>query len=612
MVMLGRASWRGVVAFSVYGNNTDVNAGAVRQAELFYKWSQEGPVNWTLHYYVGGSVSQTLQDDLENLGARIFPVKGRPEDRTACFWRHHALLPTFDYYLFRNPTYRLGWREQMAVHDFVNSGAEFHFMRDHPAHSAPILPGLWGCSRRGRDRIVNRLPEVVPCDFFQHVNRWLGTALQSNDFPLVDKAWYWRHLWPHTRARALVHNEFASSRFHGRSRTVLFPTPRAPGEYVGQEFDADDQPLSEELQRQVDSLNWTISRFELKSHDTPPEKVCVKLACGLGNNIFQMVAGLALAQRLSDRSGRRYSCEILLPDPIDYSRSYAICETLGGHLRSDQHFRREHMDFGLPELTDLPSIFPNLLWRDLRFPRPLFPGDLTDVTSSQYFETSRYFDIQGDESYADSSRDGHFRVINCHFVPSFYPFPRHNWYPEALRFHKLFEPSPKIYHYIKCKYDLATDGNEALIGVHIRNDLRASDIHRSDHVPFDWYLNCVDAAVAAAGPETPILIVSNKVSANEASRDVHSELVKAITKSHPEHPLLISTEEPYYVDFFLLRRCSHLAISCSTFAFGAGITSPFLKTMFVPNTFSDRHFMDAQFPEFCAFLPDERIARRQR
>ncbi|MBY8967158.1 hypothetical protein KHP57_15735 [Algiphilus sp. NNCM1] len=592
------------MAFAIYGNNPDINEGALRQAELFTRWSKLGPIRWQLFYYVGSSAPPALLDKLEALGARIFRVDGRPEDRTAGFWRHHALLPEFDFYLFRDAVHRLSAREQQAVEEFVNSDADFHFMRDHPTHYAPILPGLWGCSRRGRDRIMHRMPDLVPMEFFRHVNRWLGTHLESNDFPHVDEVWYWRHLWPRARHRALIHSELAVSRFHGRLRTHCFPVPRNAREFVGQGFRATDEAQSQEMLDHLDSLSWAYPRQVRNTHNKPPEKVCVKLACGLGNNIFQMVAGLALAKRLSDRSGCHHSCEMLIPDPIDFSRGYAICETLGGHLRSDQHFRREHMDFGLPDPDDLPAIFPKLLWRDIQFPKAAYPGDLTEITSSQYFKTSRYYEIQGDDRYADPAGDGHFRVVNCHFIPSFYPFPQNNWYPEVLGFREDFDPGANVKHYIHCKYRLSPDSQNDLIGVHIRNDLRVADIHRSDVVPLSWYLDCVDAAAAAAGPGTPILIVSNRVSANHESYDAHSELVENIKRNHPEHPLLISSLEPYYIDFFLLRLCSYLVISCSTFGFGAGLTSHALKAMYVPNSFSDRHFMDGVFPDFCKFLPD--------
>jgi len=36
-------------------------------------------------------------------------------------------------------------REKAATEEWLRSNKEFHFMRDHPAHSYTILGGCWGC-----------------------------------------------------------------------------------------------------------------------------------------------------------------------------------------------------------------------------------------------------------------------------------------------------------------------------------------------------------------------------------------------------------------------------------------------------------------------------------
>ncbi len=595
-----------MVAFAIDRNDADLNAGALRQTELFNAYSRTGPVEWDLRFYVGATVPVDLLDRLEALGARIFRRPACLETHTFGFARHHVLLSDYDFYIFRSPHIRLSQRECLALDAFVASGAEFHVMRDHPSHLAPVLPDLWGCTRTGRNRIARKLPDCPAANFFEHVNRWLGSDHTSNDFPLVADIWLWRHVWPQLRKRALIHSGLATSRFHGRYRTCAYPSERAPGEYVGQRFDQHDQLCDPGLSEQIKPMAW----LEKRQNTQPPpprpgNKVTVKLACGLGNNLFQMIAGLALAQRLTAITGKVHPCEIIIPDAVDFTQGYSVFETLGGHLRSDQHYFREHQDFQLPDPANLPAVFPHLSWRDLSAPRPLHPGDLTELVSARYFETQRFESIVGDARYANSLLLNQSRVVNCHFWPTVYPFPMYYWYPEILEARALFNPSAAVNHYIHAKYGLSSDSPMSLVGLHIRNDLRVPDIHRTDAVSRDWIISCIEDAVARVAPGTPILIVSNQVANNAGSRSSHLTIINEIARRHPANPILSSTLEPYYVDFFLLRMCTHLISSCSTFSFAAGLTSTRLQKMYVPDSFSERHFMDGKFPEFCVFMPEE-------
>ena len=60
-------------------------------------------------------------------------------------WRFIPVLdPTVDLMVSRDLDSRLTAREQAAVEEWLTTGLAFHVMRDHPAHGASILAGLWG------------------------------------------------------------------------------------------------------------------------------------------------------------------------------------------------------------------------------------------------------------------------------------------------------------------------------------------------------------------------------------------------------------------------------------------------------------------------------------
>lgn len=595
----------GVVAFTLYHDAAIFNEGALKQVMLYDAYSKSGPVDWKLHFYVGRSVPAWLLQRLEALGARVFFMGDLEEDCTASFWRNHALLCDYDYYLFRDVDTRLSRRERLALEEFFSSEAEFHVMRDHPMHMAPMMPGLWGCSRRGRDRINGRLPVVPPVTFYENINRWFGSNHTSNVFPLVDQIWLWRYVWPIARKRALIHSELATSRFHGGYPSRGFPIRREIEEYVGKGFDHNDEVRDASRALLAEKLAWLESG---RARDLMPapktEKVWVKLACGFGNNIFQIVTGLALAGRLSEQSDQQYCCEVLLPDPVNWDEHYSICEALGGHLRADQHYRRVHLDYGLPDPSDLPRVLPNLAWIDpaslVQYPKE----NLVSFAAAQYFQTSRYYEIQGDSKYQVGGDTAHFRVLNIHFSPCFYPFPMEHWFPELLDICDYFEPGDEIANYIKCGYSLDLEASEPLVVVHVRNDQRIADIHRTDEVGLPWYQQCIEHAISETGPHARVMLISNEVAGNGNSDGFTQSILGWLRKSYPMLSIQSSTQEPYYIDFFLLRHATHLVASCSTFSFSAGLTSKRVKRLYVPNNFNERHFMGGNFPEFCTFFTD--------
>ena len=49
-------------------------------------------------------------------------------------------------FLSRDLDSRLNAREAAAVAEFLQSGAGVHIMRDHPAHAAVMMGGMWGAA----------------------------------------------------------------------------------------------------------------------------------------------------------------------------------------------------------------------------------------------------------------------------------------------------------------------------------------------------------------------------------------------------------------------------------------------------------------------------------
>lgn len=209
-----------VISFSLFGSARLYQAGAVENVKI----CADLYPGWTCRFYVGDSVPRQVGDQLRVLGADVRYLEGRRESWAATFWRFESLLDdAIERHMFRDADSRPDGRERAAVDEWTASGAEFHFMRDHPEHTVPIMAGMWGCTRAGARHVRDALPEQV-------------------DGPYqVDQWWLRRCVYPAAAPQAVIHCSAESPEFGMDARGDLraWPTPREPGRFVGQGFNAD-------------------------------------------------------------------------------------------------------------------------------------------------------------------------------------------------------------------------------------------------------------------------------------------------------------------------------------------------------------------------------------
>jgi len=139
-------------------------------------------------------------------------------------WRFlPAVDPQVDLFHSRDLDSRLSAREVAAVQEFLASVAQVHGMRDHPAHSAVMMGGMWGARVDRTRRQFRKAFTKLFKSSLAYVNRFKGgwdqVALQ-------------RYVWPWAKKIAMVHDSYTCKRF---SYTRPFPTQRLKGvgNYVG-------------------------------------------------------------------------------------------------------------------------------------------------------------------------------------------------------------------------------------------------------------------------------------------------------------------------------------------------------------------------------------------
>lgn len=208
---------RGIISFSLWGDQPRYLAGALRNAELAPHWYP----GWRCRYYCGQSVPAATRDALAAYPHVEVIERSEVGDWTGLFWRFLAATdPSADAVIFRDTDSRLGRRERAAVENWLASGRPAHLMRDHPEHNVPILGGMWGIRRGALDDFDVLMADYEMGDYWQADQEFLAAKIATR----LCGGW-------------LQHDEY----FGGEP----FPEPRRGSGFVGQPFDEYDRPLIE-------------------------------------------------------------------------------------------------------------------------------------------------------------------------------------------------------------------------------------------------------------------------------------------------------------------------------------------------------------------------------
>lgn len=228
-----------IISYSLYGTSEKYLTGALRNV----KQAVDLYPGWIPRFFVGNSVDQGLVDALISAGAEVVHMEGR-EDASAMFWRYRPFFdPDVSIVIVRDTDSRLSHREAQAVKAWIDSGRGFHIMRDHPAHFCAILGGLWGA----------RTDRMVPLKaVFDQAN--------PNGFYGEDQNFLQNYVYPIAKRDSLVHDSFFVFDLFAKS----FPAARNGMEFVGEVFDENEQPRSEDREVLARAESSLLRRWRLK------------------------------------------------------------------------------------------------------------------------------------------------------------------------------------------------------------------------------------------------------------------------------------------------------------------------------------------------------------
>ena len=180
-----------VCAFSLFGSDPRYLRGALYNVLI----GKELYPEWTMRFYVDGTVPRELRDALGSLGAEVLEQEdGQPGGRKLCWRFLVASDPEVGRFMVRDCDSAFSLREVLIVDEWLESGKLFHVIHDWHTHTALVLAGLWG-------GVSGVLPDMLSMlDGFFASNRTITTN--------VDQFFLAQCVWPAIKESCLVHDRF--------------------------------------------------------------------------------------------------------------------------------------------------------------------------------------------------------------------------------------------------------------------------------------------------------------------------------------------------------------------------------------------------------------------
>ena len=234
------------VSFSLYGDKDIYNCGAVENAKLIPKVLP----GWRATFFLGVSVSESLERKLQSLGAMTLRIN-ESETPIAMTWRFRAAyLDEVSHILFRDCDSRITKREVSCIQQWLNSGKSYHIIRDHPWHASPIMGGLWGVSGSSEIEYIRSMLN--------------GNLLDFVDDYGLDQKLVSEYVYP----RAIEFgNYFVHDAFRSRERGRMRPPPRKEGAFMGERILCDGSHNQADRQVVISHENSWLRRLALVLND---------------------------------------------------------------------------------------------------------------------------------------------------------------------------------------------------------------------------------------------------------------------------------------------------------------------------------------------------------
>jgi hypothetical protein len=213
-----------LITFSLWGDNPMYNIGAIENAKL----AQSLFPDWICRFYIGTNTDKKTIEKLKTYSnVEIFDMNIEATMKSM-IWRFYPCSDSdIDIVLSRDTDCRLSERELEAVNTWLSSDKDFHIIRDHPYHNAPILGGLWGA----RNKILCDMKDMV---------------LKFEETNTPDRKQYDQIFLGNIVYNKIKNNCFVNDEFFERKNKLTTPRNVSGVYFLGEIFNGDNTFYSQE------------------------------------------------------------------------------------------------------------------------------------------------------------------------------------------------------------------------------------------------------------------------------------------------------------------------------------------------------------------------------
>lgn len=220
-----------IISMSVYGTDPKYTDAVIKNIEL----QPDIYPGWDFRIYYDEKVPENIIQKINQYNNVEIIKMPKLDGHLKMFARFYPLMDTtIERFIVRDSDSRLNIREAAAVQEWIDSGKEFHIMRDHEQHGAYICGGMWGATNEfiKKEAVVfekeyNEFIKSIP---FNKIYGARGAYFN------MDQPFLWKYIWPKIINTHIAHiKDLPNLRFTGNEK--LFSVENPDKSFVGQPFD---------------------------------------------------------------------------------------------------------------------------------------------------------------------------------------------------------------------------------------------------------------------------------------------------------------------------------------------------------------------------------------
>lgn len=212
-----------VISFSLFGKESKYLIGAIKNAKL----AKSLMPDWDCRFYYDASVPVWCLDELKSMDnvSLVYLKDYRCPMTTARF----LAFEDADVVICRDVDDRLSYRGLDAVTQWLDSGLDFHIIKDHPSeHHTLMLAGMWG----GKGEALRNIRSLLK-EYYSKPR----IIERNSDQEFLDEMVYY----PIAIYSTLYHSEYYTQRILGDSKVMGFKNPTDFNKnHIGMSVDEND------------------------------------------------------------------------------------------------------------------------------------------------------------------------------------------------------------------------------------------------------------------------------------------------------------------------------------------------------------------------------------